>query len=322
MTLSHWILRRLLHALPVVAGITTLTFVLIHLAPGDPIYLLAGDGGSPSYYEDMRRKFGLDRPIIEQFARYLRAAASGDFGYSFTYDATVSSVILSHAPASILLGIGSLLLAVLGGAAAGSVSTLWRIPGLEAALRIVSAVLYAAPVYWTGQILIIVVAVQLGLLPVGGMTSARETFSGPQWALDVARHLVLPAVALSLPLMAIVARVTRASLVDALEEPFVRAARARGLSQSQVVLRHAAPHAAVALTTLVGQHAPQIVTGAALTEYLFGWPGLGSVVLHASLHRDYPLVTSAFIVISTAVVLCNALSDAACAWLDPRIRLT
>ena len=318
MTVGGWALRRLLLALPVVLGVTTLTFALIHLAPGDPVYLLGGDGGSASYYADMRVKFGLDRTLVEQFARYARAALTGDFGYSFTYESPVSAVIARHAPASILLGTAALLLSLLGGVCLALVPTQWPWRGLDAAISVASAVIYSAPVFWTGQILIIVVAVHLGLLPVGGMTTARETLGGVRLALDVATHLILPAVTLSLPFMAVVARVTRASLRDAMREPFIQAAAARGLSRPRVVFRHAAPHTAVALTTLIGQHAPQIVAGAAITEYLFGWPGLGSAVLHASLHRDYPLVTSSFLIISTAVVCSSALSDAVCAWLDPR----
>lgn len=322
MTLAGWAVRRLLLALPVVIAITTLTFALIHLAPGDPVYLLAGDGGSPAYYADMRVKFGLDRPIGEQFLRYAAAAATGDFGYSFTYQSPVTRVIAQHAPASILLGFAALTLSIAGGVALAFVVTLWPSRVLETSIRVVSAAMYSAPVFWTGQILIIVVAVKLGFLPVGGMTTARETLAGAGLGLDVLKHLILPAVTLALPFMAVVARVTRASLRDAVREPFVQAAKARGLSHRQVVIRHAAPHAAVALTTLVGQHAPQIVAGAAITEYLFAWPGIGAVILHASLHRDYPLVTSSFLIISTAVVCSNALSDAVCAWLDPRIRLS
>ena len=153
------------------------------------------------------------------------------------------------------------------------------------------------------------------------MTSARHTFTGVAWVLDVARHLVLPAIALSLPFMAVIARVTTAGLVDALGEPFVQSASARGMGRRRIIVRHAAPHAAVAVVTLVGQHLPHIVGGAAITEYLFGWPGIGSVILHASLHRDYPLVTAAFLLTSTAVVVSNAIADALAAWVDPRIRL-
>jgi peptide/nickel transport system permease protein len=319
-TLSIWTIRRFLLALPVVFAITTLTFALIHLAPGDPIYLLAGDGGNPSYYADMRAKFGLDRPLTDQFARYVRAVLTGDFGYSFTYESPVSAVIARHAPATVLLGTSALALAVFGGVGLSLISVLRRSRALDASISIGSSVVYSVPVFWTGQILIIVVAVKLGLLPVGGMTTARDTFDGAPLWLDIGKHVVLPAITLALPFMAVVVRVCRASLNEALREPFVQAALARGLSHRQIVFRHVAPHAAVTLVTLVGQHAPQIVAGAAMTEYLFGWPGLGSVILHASLHRDYPLVTSSFLIISTAVTCCNALTDAVCAWLDPRIR--
>ncbi len=153
----------------------------------------------------------------------------------------------------------------------------------------------------------------------GGMTSARHDLHGLQYTLDVARHLVLPALTLSLPTMALVARVARAAIADALREPFVLAATARGLTRRRVVLKHAAANAVVPVIALVGEHAATVVAGAAFTEALFGWPGLGHLVLHASLHRDYPLVTAAFIVISSSVVVVNAATDIACAYMDPRL---
>jgi len=320
-SMIRWGLRRLLLAVPVVVGVTVLTFVLIHVAPGDPIYLLAGDGGSPSYYAEMRAKYGLDRPLGEQFVRYARAVLTADFGYSFMYQAPVVGVIGRHLPASLLLGVAALVLATAGGWLLSVLCVTGPSRAIDLAVRLFASVAYAAPVFWTGQLLIILLSVHLGLLPVGGMTAARESSSGLALALDIARHLLLPAVTLALPFMAVVARVSRASLIEALREPFVSAACARGLSRRQVVVRHAAPNAAVPVAALVGRHATQIVAGAALTEALFGWPGVGYLVLHASLHRDYPLVTAAFIVISVGVVLFNALTDAVCAWLDPRIRL-
>lgn len=321
MTLTRWAARRMVLALPVIAGITALTFVLVHLAPGDPLYLLAGDGGSPAYYAEMRVKFALDRPLTEQFATYTRAIVSGDFGYSFTYHAPVLEVLTRYAPASVLLGATALALSALGGGLLASISALRRSPALDAAIRAAAALMYSAPVYWTGQVLILAIAVKAGLLPVGGMTTARETLSGAALMLDVLKHLLLPAVTLAVPFMAVIARVARAALLDALDDTSTRAACARGLSPRQLLWRHAWPQAAAPVVTLVGQHAPQIVGGAAFTEYLFGWPGLGNVVLHAALHRDYPLVTSAFLFISIAVVVCNAAADAVCAWLDPRVRL-
>lgn len=318
---ARWLLGRFSLAATVVVGVAALTFVLIHVAPGDPIYLLAGDGGSPEYYADMRAKYGLDRPLPEQFGRYARAVAVADFGYSFMYQAPVSRVIWQHAPASLLLGFAALLLATSAGFAIGAIAGSRPNGRFDATARAIGSLTYSAPVFWTGQVLIILVAVKLQLLPAGGITSARDDLRGVGYALDVGRHLVLPAVTLSLPFMAVVARVTRTAIAEALREPFVVAATARGLSRRRVLLRHAAATAVVPVVALVGEHAASVVAGAALTEALFGWPGLGHLVLHASLHRDYPLVTAAFIIISSSVVFFNAATDIACAYLDPRIAL-
>ena len=317
----RWTLGRLALAVGVVIGVATLTFALIHIAPGDPIYALAGDGGSPEYYVDMRAKYGLDRPIPEQFGRYARAVAVADFGYSFMYQAPVARVLAQHAPASLLLGFSALLLATGGGFTIGTLAGARPNGPFDAATRALASIAYSAPVFWTGQVLIILFAVKLRWLPAGGITSARDDLHGFQSAFDVARHLVLPAVALSLPFMAVVARVTRTAISEALREPYILAAASRGVPRRRIVLRHAAANALTPVVALVGEHAAGIVAGAALTESLFGWPGLGYLVLHASLHRDYPLVTSTFIVISASVVFFNAATDVACAYLDPRITL-
>ena len=317
----RWIRRRLLLAVPVVVGVTALTFVLIHLAPGDPIYALAGDGGSPAYYADMRARYGLDQPLLAQFVTYTRLVFSGDLGYSFMFQAPVSRVLLDHLPSSLLLGGAALSLAVLCGVTLGVLASIAPGMWLDRVIQVVTSVIYAAPVFWTGQVLMILVALKLGLLPVAGMTSARESLAGVPFALDVVRHLILPASALALPFIAVVTSVTRASVLGMLGEPFIRAAAARGATRWGLVVRHAAPNAALPVTALIGQHAAGLVAGAALTESLFGWPGIGYLVLHASLHRDYPLVTGAFIVISAGVVLVNVITDAACGWLDPRARV-
>ena len=313
--------RRLLLALPVVAGVTALTFVLIHLAPGDPIYALAGDGGSPTYYAEMRARYGLDQPLLTQFATYARLVFSGDLGYSFMFQAPVVRVMLDHLPSSLLLGTAALVLAVFVGVFLGLVCAITAGRWIDRAIRVVFSVVYASPVFWLGQVLMLLVALRLGWLPVAGMSSARESLSGLAYVADVGRHLILPAVTLALPFMAIVTSVTRASVLSMLSAPFISAAAARGASRWAQVVHHAGPNAALPITALVGQHAAELVAGAALTESLFGWPGMGFLVLHASLHRDYPLVTGAFIVISAGVVIVNIITDAACAWLDPRARM-
>lgn len=320
--IGGWLARRAVLALLVVVGVTALTFVLIHLAPGDPIYLLAGDGGSPAYYADMRARFGLDRSLPEQFGRYVAAVLTLDLGHSFMFQAPVSAVLLDHLPASLLLGGTALVLATCTGLLAGALCALTRSPLVDGAVRWAASIAYAAPVFWTGQILVLVLAVRFGLFPAGGMTTARETLTGVGWGFDVLQHLMLPAITLSLPFAAVVARVTRASMLEVAWEPFILATSARGFSRARLLIRHAAPNALAPVVTLTGQHAGRLAAGAALVETLFGWPGLGSLVLHASLHRDYPLVTAAFIGISASVVCFNVAADAACAWLDPRVRLS
>lgn len=317
----RWLTRRALLAVLVVAGVTTLTFILIHLAPGDPIYLLAGDGGNASYYDAMRAKYGLDRPLLDQFARYVRGVMSGDFGYSFMYQQPVLRVLLDHLPATLLLGAASLLLAVALGFGAALVCITWPVRVVDAAVRGAASIAFSAPVYWTGQVFIVIAAVKLGVLPAGGITSARESLEGFRYTGDLLWHLLLPAFTLALPFAAVVTRVSRASMLETLHEPHVRAALARGLSRPRLILRHVARNALIPVVALVGQHAAQLLAGAALTETLFGWPGVGHLVLHAGAHRDYPLVTAAFIFISAGVVFFNVFTDAATAWLDPRVRL-
>ena len=317
----QWLLRRLALAVPVVAGVTTLTFFLIHLAPGDPLYVLAGDGGSPGYYTDMRARYGLDRSIPEQYLRYVIAVAAGDLGYSFMFQSPVLDLLIDHAAASLLLGFSALALGSLVGFGMGTLGALSRSSVLDAMVRAGGSVAYAAPVFWSGQLFIFIGAVTLGWLPVGGITTARASLTGGSWLADVAHHLFLPSLTLSLPFAAVVARVTRASIIEGLHETYVRAMYAQGASRARVVTRHVIPNALIPVTALITQHAAEIAAGAALTEALFGWPGIGYLVLHASLHRDYPLVTAAFIVISAIVVIFNALGDAVAAWLDPRIRL-
>ena len=316
----RWVMRRLLLAVPVIVGVTALSFVLIHLAPGDPIYALAGDGGSPAYYAELRARYGLDRPIAAQFATYARIVFSGDLGYSFMFQAPVARVLSDHLPSSLLLGGAALVLAIIVGVSFGVLCAF--VPGswVDRVLRVAMAVIYAAPVFWSGQVLMLVVALKLGLLPVAGMSSARDPMAGVAHVADVARHLVLPAVALALPFIAVVTSVTRASVLGMLSEPFITGAAARGATRWRLVIHHAAPNAAVPVTALIGQHAAGLAAGAALTESLFGWPGIGYLVLHASLHRDYPLVTGAFIVTTAGVVLSNMVTDAVCAWLNPRVR--
>ncbi len=319
--MAGYILRRLLQAVPLVLGILVLTFVLIHLAPGDPIYALAGQSGDAAYYAEMRARLGLDRPLLEQLAIYLLNALHGDFGYSYTHSQPVLVVIAERIPATLLLmlpalGLSSVLGIWLGAQAAANQNQ-------PADHAIVTGTLLGAalPPFWLGQMLVIVFAANLGLFPVQGMSTARGTPTGLTGALDVLYHLVLPVVTLATLQLTLVTRLTRSSLREALGEDYVRTGRAKGLSGLQVLLRHAFPNALLPVVTLVGTQFGTLLTGAVLTEIIFAWPGLGRLLYDATLARDYPLLMGVFLLASASVIAANLIVDVLYGWLDPRIRL-
>jgi peptide/nickel transport system permease protein len=319
--LATYVVRRIVQAVPLVVGILVLTFCLIHLAPGDPIYALAGQSGDAAYYTAMRAKFGLDRPLAEQLGIYLLNALHGDFGYSYTHSQPVLAVIADRVPATLLLMAPAVLLSTVAG--------LWF--GLQAAAHlgrpadhaiVVGTLLGAAvPAFWLGQLLVIALAGGLGLFPVQGMTAARGSPTGIGGALDVLHHLVLPVVTLATLQLTLVTRLTRTGLREALAEDYVRTGRAKGLSARAVLLRHALPNALLPVVTLVGGQFGTLLTGAVLTEIIFAWPGLGRLLYDATLTRDYPLLMGIFLVASVSVIVANLVVDLLYGWFDPRVRL-
>jgi len=312
-----FLLWRALQAVPVVAGILTLTFVLIHLAPGDPVYMMAGEGGDTHYYAAMRARYGLDQPLPVQYARYLRAALTGDFGYSYEYQRPVVDVVLDRAPATLLLTGAALLLAIAAGTMLGTVTALTPHGWLDVGLRMATSAMFAAPVFWTGQLLLLAFAVAIPVFPVGGLTSLRGNTGSP--AADVLWHLALPALCLSLGFLAVLGRVLRSSVLLETSREYVRAARARGDSRVRAALAHALPNALIPSITLVGHHAGNLLTGAGLVEVVFGWPGMGRLLLDASAGRDYPLVIAVLLAVSFVVVTANVVTDSVYVVVDPRI---
>jgi peptide/nickel transport system permease protein len=319
-SLGWYLARRLLQAAPLVLGVLMITFTLIHLAPGDPIYLLAGEGGDEAYYAEMRAYYGLDRPLPEQLARYLLAGLRGDFGYSFSYQQPVYSVILARLPATLLLMGTALAFSTTIGVLLGAVAATRPRSPTDYGIAAGTLAVYAMPVFWLGQLLIIAFAVQLGWFPVQGMVSVRERYTGLRYALDVLHHLALPALTLGLLQLALTARLTRTSLREALSEDYVRTARAKGLRERAVVLGHALRNALLPIVTVIGGQIGTLLTGAALTETIFAWPGLGRLLLDATLQRDYPLLMAIFFMVSLTVVAANLLTDMLYTLLDPRVR--
>lgn len=316
-----YIVWRLVQAVPLVLGILVLCFVLIHLAPGDPIVTLAGQSGDAAYFAAMRAKFGLDRSIAEQLAIYVLNALHGDFGYSYTYAQPVFGVIADRVPATLLLMTPALVISTALGILLGLQAAAHPNGLSEHAILAGTLIGAAVPGFWLGQLLVIVFALGLQLFPVQGMTTARGSATGLAAVIDVARHLVLPVITLALLQLALITRVTRSGLREALAEDYARASRAKGLSDVEVLVRHALPNALLPVVTVIGGHFGTLLAGAVLVEIIFAWPGLGRLLYDATLARDYPLLMSIFLVASVSVILANLVVDVLYGWLDPRIRV-
>jgi peptide/nickel transport system permease protein len=314
-----YLFRRLIQVPLLWLGIVVFTFFLIRAAPGDPIVYLAGEYGNQAYYDEMRAKYGLDRPLPEQLGRYLRAVAAGDFGYSFKYGQPVLALILSRAPATLLLTGTAFCLSLLAGMALGVVAA-WRPYSLsDFSINVAALTGYSLPVFWLAQLAIIYLALHLGWFPVQGMSSARVKLAGWPLALDIGRHLALPAMVLATQQVALITRLTRAAMIENLVQPYVLAARARGMGTWAVLLRHSLRNALLPVVTIVGGRIGFLLAGAVLTETVFAWPGLGRLLLDAALARDYPLLMGLFMLISAAVIGANLATDITYTLLDPRV---
>jgi len=330
-----YLLRRLLLVVPTFLGIIALVFVLIRLAPGDPILVLAGEHGvSPERYAELRAAFGFDRPLPMQFLAYVGQVLSGDLGVSIVTREPVLSEFLHLFPATIELSLAAILLAVLIGIPAGAVAAVRRNTPLDYTVMGASLVGYSMPIFWWALLLILVFSVQLGWTPVAGRLDfiydipavtgfmlVDTLLAGDRAAfVDALHHLVLPAIALATIPLAIVARMTRSAMLEVLREPYIVAARARGLSPGRVIFRHALRNALIPVVTIIGLQVSVLLTGAILTETIFSWPGIGKWLLESIYRRDYPAVQGGVLLIATVVIVVNMLVDLVYAAIDPRIR--
>ena len=294
---------------------TAATFALISAAPGDTAQVLAGQAGAdPAYLALIRERFELDRPLRYQIASYLGHAARGDLGYSPVQGRPVRSAIAARLPASALLAGTALALATVVGVSVGTFAAAHRGGAIDAAASVMSLLAYSLPVFWLGQLLVALFAVRLHWLPAGGMRAADE----PGGVADVARHLVLPAVTLSLLLVALVVRVTRAATAEALGEDYVVAARAKGAAEARVVAIHALPNALRPVVTVLTGYLGLVLTGSVLVETVFVWPGLGRLLYDSVLARDTPMLAGLLLFSAVVVVLANIAADILYRVLDPR----
>ncbi len=303
----RFLIRRALLTVPVLLGVATLVFSLIHLVPGDPAQAMLGDGASPQDIAELRTNLGLDRPLTAQYATFLRHAVTGDLGQSFRTGQPVTQMIAERVPATAELALAAMTVAILAALPLGIIAAVRKNTFVDHAAMTFSLAGISIPNFWLGPLLAMVFSVELGWLPVSG----RGTVG----------HLVLPSVSLGLALSAILARMTRASLLEELGELYVRAARARGVSPLAAVLGHALRNSLIPLVTIVALQFGAVLTGAVITETIFAWPGIGRLLIQSIGFRDYPMVQGCILLIAVTYVSVNLLTDVLYGVLDPRIRL-
>jgi peptide/nickel transport system permease protein len=300
-----FVLRRLLLAVPVLAGVLFVVMLTLDLIPGDPVALMLGDAAKPEAVAQLREFLGLDKPLLTRYGGYLLRVVQGDLGKSIQQNRPVVDELADAWPATLELAVAALLIATVVGVGAGVVSAVRPNSLFDALARLGSLFGLSMPVFWTGLVMIVVFAFWLPMFPVGGVGSAR--------------HLVLPAVTLALPSIAMVARMTRSSVLEVLREDYVRTARAKGVAERLVVVKHALRNAAIPILTLLGLQAGQLLGGAVLTETVFAWPGLGRLMVKAIFARDYVLLQGAVLVFALAFVIVNLVVDLSYGSLDPRV---
>lgn len=316
---SHYLLRRLAQVPPTVLAILVATWLLLHLAPGDPLVALAGQYGDEAYYTAMRARFGLDQPLPQQLWIYLGNVMQGDLGTSYVRGRPAMSVVLERLPATMLLASAALTLSTVVGVALGVLVARRPRSRTDLAVRVGALTTYATPSFWLAQLAVLYVAFPSGWFPVQGMTDARAAQEGFAAVVDVLRHLVLPAVVLASSEVALNLRLVRTGLMDAARTEYVRMARAKGVSDRHVLL-HALRNVLLPIVTVIGNRVGMFFTGAALVEIVFAWPGIGRLLLSSAQARDFPVLLALFVVVAAAVLVVNLVVDLLYTWLDPRIR--
>jgi ABC-type dipeptide/oligopeptide/nickel transport system permease component len=302
----RFLVRRLALTLPVLLGVSTLVFALIHFIPGDPAQAMLGETASDEDVQALRERLGLDRPLIEQYGAFLAGVARGDLGTSLRTNEPVATAILDRVPATLELAAAAMLVSIGIAIPLGVIAAVRRGTFVDHLATTLALTGISIPAFWLGPLLAIVFAVELGWLPVSGRGTPA--------------HLILPAISLGTALAAILARMTRASLLEELREPYVQAARARGTSRTRAVLRHAFRNSLIPIVTLIGLQLGAVLTGTVIIETIFAWPGVGRLLVQAIGARDYPLVQGCVLVIGFTYVAVNLGTDLVLARLDPRLR--
>lgn len=294
-------------------------FLLTHLAPGDPVHILAGQSGDEKYYEFIRANFGLDKSLGAQLWIYLSNVLRGDLGYSLGYQQPVVSVIASRVPATLLLMLSAVSLSSVAGIVLGVESARRENSFADHSINTFALLGHSTPSFSVGHLLLIVFALHLGLFPSQSMSSSNQDLSGLDYLLDVLEHLVLPLATLVIVYLAQIMRLTRTAMLGVLGENFITAARAKGLAERRVLYGHALRNALLPVVTVIGNDFGMLLSGAVFVETVFAWPGLGRLMIDSLAMRDYPVLMGLFLLVSTSVVVVNFITDLVYSALDPRI---
>jgi peptide/nickel transport system permease protein len=325
--MTAYIARRLLGAIPLLIGIATLIFVVIHIAPGDPTATLFSPQVPPGMIEQMRELWGLDQPLHVQYVKWLAGVFTGDFGYSYTQGRPVIEIIVDALPQTLVLTLCALVLVFGLGVLIGVYQGVRQYSTGDNVLSVLALFFYSMPSFWLGMMLALIFAQkahQWGwpiAFPVSSTTSVDYdllSFGGK--IIDRLRHLALPVTTLTLALTAGVTRYTRSQMLDVIRQDYIRTARAKGLPERTVIMRHALRNSLIPVITLLGLYLPFLFSGAVLVEHIFAWPGMGRVIVGAINQRDYPVIMATSFFFSVLVILGNLLADVLYAWADPRIR--
>ena len=332
--MRRYAIRRSLTVVPVLLGVSVLVFSFVHMIPGDPALTMLGERATPEKVAEVRARLGLDRPIWQQYVLYFGHVLHGDLGVSVVRGDPVTTDLLRRFPATVELALAAIVLAIAFGIPIGIGSAVWRNSLLDSLARLGALTGVSMPIFWLGLMLAWFFGVQLRVLPTGFRLDSGTTFvpwtnfvmldatlQGDWSALaDALRHLVLPALALATIPLAIIARMTRASMLDVLSREYIRTAEAKGLSRQAVILRHALRNALLPVLTVIGLQVGHLLAGAILTETIFSWPGIGLWVYESIESRDYAIVQGASLFIAAIVVVVNLVTDLLYAAVDPRIK--
>jgi peptide/nickel transport system permease protein len=322
MNFALHVLRQLVNAIGLLLAVLVLNFCLIHAAPGDPALVIAGEmgGASAEVIAALRTKYGLDRSLLEQLFTYIGNVATGDFGYSYYFNTPVLGLIAQRMPATLYLVMSALALSVVIGTLLGVVSA--RKPNglFSQGVTVISLAGYAAPVFWTGLMLLLLFGSVWPILPVTGMTDVARPTTGFAHLVDVLKHLVLPATTLALVFIAQYSRLARVNMIDALTADYVRTARAKGLPEIVVIGKHALRNTLIPIVTVAGLQFGHLFAGAVLVETVFSWPGMGRLVFESILRRDYPTLLAVLFFSAVLVMAANIVTDLVYRLVDPRIR--